>query len=361
MPTALSLTRVLNPNPGWYSGDFHCHTNFSDGHYEPVELVEVARREGLDFFWITDHNTFGAYEHFGDPDDVLVLPGMEVTFGPGHYNTFGIQEQGGWIKGICDGDWRVRELHGRTLAEVVGQTAAAGLLNSINHPLLEPWAWVNADTDLHCVHGMEIWNDPSWPDNRRANPAAVRLWTDLLNAGHRITAIGGSDFHRPEPAPGQDKPAERLGCPRTYVYARELSGAAVLAAVRQQRAYVSRGQRVSFAALAGAECYEIGADVGAASGPVSFVGTVAECPDGARVQIVCNGAPVAVYESSGGEVTIEWDMLARPDESAWVRLDTYDADGLMLAITNPIFFGPRPEPDRFYYGDFVDTGKLRNG
>ncbi len=358
MPDSLSLTRVLNPNPGWYSGDFHCHTNFSDGYYDPVGLLDVARMEGLDFFFVTDHNTLDEYPHFGDPEDVLVLPGIEVTFRSGHFNVFGIQGWSEWMDGICDGDPIDRELGGRMLSEVMVQTHAAGLLNSINHSCLKPWHWQDGLTDLRCVHCLEIWNDPSWPENRLANPEAIRLWTKWLNAGYRITAIGGSDYHEPEPRPDVYKPAERLGLPRTYVCAQELSGAAILTAVREQHVYVTMGPRVTFTATALDRTFEIGDDAGRLAGGVVFSGMLTECPEEARVQIVRNGAVVVERKSMGEDAAIEWEMQAEADEAVWVRLDVYDPDGLMLATSNPIFFGPRSESDRYLYGDFVNTSRI---
>src|SRR6266404_2541012 len=37
--------------------DLHLHTNFSDGTYTPEEVVENARRHGLDGMALTDHDT----------------------------------------------------------------------------------------------------------------------------------------------------------------------------------------------------------------------------------------------------------------------------------------------------------------
>ncbi len=85
---------------------------------------------------------------------------------------------------------------------------------------------------VHVIICLEIWNGPSWPDYRQANPEAVDLGTDWLNAGYRITAIDGSDYHHPVPAPEPPKPPDRLGLPSTYVYAEHLSGGAILAGLR---------------------------------------------------------------------------------------------------------------------------------
>jgi 3',5'-nucleoside bisphosphate phosphatase len=42
--------------------DLHSHTNASDGSLTPQELVEMAKRIGLDALAITDHETFAGYE-----------------------------------------------------------------------------------------------------------------------------------------------------------------------------------------------------------------------------------------------------------------------------------------------------------
>jgi hypothetical protein len=351
---ALSMTRVFNPQPGWYRGDFHCHTHHSDGVLAPAELQALARAEGLDFFTITDHNSGGAYEHFAG--DMLVIPGLEVTYKRGHYNVLGVDPVAGadWMQQVA-GHYVDRPADTDpfpTMNDVLRATAAHGGLNSINHPLLVPWAWEFPDTDLRQVNCLEIWNDPSWPDNRRDNPRAIALWTAWLNAGYRITAIGGSDFHRPAPPPGQDKPAERLGKPSTYVYAGELSGQAVLEALRQRRAYVSMGPLASFQALAEGTTYEIGADLGMWDGEVALTARVWACPEPAHARLLKNGHLLAEDEVSGDGAALSVKDRVYADEPAWYRFDVLDPDGLMLAMTNPIFTGPGKVPQKVLFGDY---------
>lgn len=354
MPLPLSLTTVYKPGSGWYRGDFHCHTNQSDGAHPPPELLDVARREGLDFFVITDHNTISAYALFGPARDVLIIPGLEVTYKRGHFNVFGITEDGDWLTQVCGSYVAAPAASDAypTLSALMRQTASLGLLNSINHPLLAPWAWEFPDAELQHLHCVEIWNDPSWPDNRRDNPRAVDLWTRWLNDGHRIAAVGGSDYHRPKPRLGEIKPAERLGLPSTYVYAENLSGQAILDAVRQRRAYVSMGPQVTFEARHNGSPYGIGADLGEVNGVLELMGTVQECPSPARAVIVKNGQPWAQASVVAGRAEVGL-RAARAGEPAWYRLDVYGEDGLMLAMTNPIFVGPARVPERRTFGEFV--------
>lgn len=356
MALPLSLTTVKNPTPGWYRGDFHCHTDQSDGVHPPPELVQIARREGLDFFFITDHNTVSAYALFGDDLGVLILPGIEATYKRGHFNVFGVTEAGAWLDQVCGGYVSAPADTDRfpTINALLGETAARGLLNSLNHPRLAPWAWEFPETDLSLVHCLEIWNDPSWPDNGRDNPRAVEMWTRWLNAGWRIPAIGGSDYHRPQPPAGQDKPAERLGRPSTYVYAANLSGAAILEAVRARRAYMSMGPRVAFTASLRGETFGIGDDLGAAAGLLTLTAEVADCLAPAQARLLKNGRPLAEAAVADGRAALTIQTELTPDEAAWFRLDVQDADGLWLALTNPIFAGPPPAPGAARtFGDFV--------
>jgi len=62
--------------------DMHVHTNFSDSTFSPSEVVELAKREGLDAISITDHDSVE-----GIPVAILhasklgieVIPGIEIT------------------------------------------------------------------------------------------------------------------------------------------------------------------------------------------------------------------------------------------------------------------------------------------
>ncbi len=362
---ALSLNQVVRAGPAWYQGDFHCHTYHSDGTLSAPELARLARAEGMDFLAITDHNTLAAYAHFGAADGLCVIPGLEVTFDRGHYNVFGIVQDAAWLGPVRQGptqlDWAKQ---GLDLNDLLAASAADGLLNSINHPLLPPWAWLFDDTSLAHIHCVEIWNDPSWPSNRVGNPLALAMWTAWLNAGHRITAIGGSDFHRPVVQPGVTKPPDRLGLPRTFVYAEQLSGAAILAGLRRRQVYVSMGAQVAFQARHAGQTYAIGADLGAVDGVVELDAEVMPRGHAGVARLIGNGAILA-------EQTLPWmphpdavhtlhhTVHVTPDAPVWFRLDVLDGNGMLLAVTNPIFAGPRPLSSRDRYGDFVDIDTMR--
>jgi hypothetical protein len=351
--TELSLSTVLKPEPGWYYGDFHAHTTSSDGRYSPPELAAMAVERGLDFFATTEHNTIDSYTRFGEDPGVLVLPGIEVTFTMGHWNVFGMEGWQDWMEGICGKHLSLVMPEGHTALELLQRISSYGLLNSINHPLLKPWAWEEALTDLRYVDCMEVWNDPDWPDNEQANPRAVAFWTACLNQGYRITAIGGSDFHF---LPGDTKyPGELIGRPRTYVYAEQLSGAAILEGLRRRRAYLTMEPQVSFQAYMGESTYEIGADLGIVEGEIRFTGSVAKSPIASGLRIVKNGFTFSEATVSDGSWTIEAHDLANPAHPAWYRLEAVDTSGKVIALTNPIFTGPRRTPRLRTFGEIQSS------
>lgn len=353
----LSLTEVFNPDPGWYRGDLHLHTTFSDGHHPPVELAQLARDEGLDFIAVTDHNSIDSFSEFGDDPGILVIPGIEATVTDGHWNVFGMPGWQEWLQKVCVGRMSFSlKGTGLTTNDLLQQSSNLGLLNSVNHPLLKPWEWRDGLTDLRYVNCIEIWNDPLWPDNEQANPQAVALWTNWLNAGYRITAIGGSDFHfLPGESPGY--PGERPGLPMTYVWAQELSGAGVLAGIKSQRVYVSMGPRLTFNADADGKTEDIGGDLGIISGEVNLTASIYEAPDGSCMRLVKGGKTIHQAAVKGG-LMAEFSDTTSSERPEWYRLEVVDSEERVLALTNPIYTGPRRQPRITEFGGFVRQNQI---
>ena len=83
--------------------DLHNHTGWGSGdsHLEPADLIDRARRWGLDGVAITEHN------QLWDPDkidmlrrqhDFVVLAGVEVDTDIGHVLTFGLEGPRRWTQ-----------------------------------------------------------------------------------------------------------------------------------------------------------------------------------------------------------------------------------------------------------------------
>ncbi|MDD3224146.1 MAG: PHP domain-containing protein [Clostridium sp.] len=66
----------------YLKGDFHIHSNKSDGIFDPRELVEMAKKENIDIMALTDHDTTDGLEEAlsaGISLNVKIIKGMELS------------------------------------------------------------------------------------------------------------------------------------------------------------------------------------------------------------------------------------------------------------------------------------------
>ena len=64
------------------TGDLHCHTTLSDGSLGIEEVIVQAKRMGLDFLAITDHDTLSSSNRaqiLGERYGVKVIPAVELS------------------------------------------------------------------------------------------------------------------------------------------------------------------------------------------------------------------------------------------------------------------------------------------
>lgn len=311
----------------WYRGDLHCHTLHSDGSFTVDERLERAVARGLDFLAITDHNTVSHHREL-DPwrDRIVPIRGSEVTTFHGHMNVFGLSE-------VID--WRA-DRRGGGAAGIVAQAHRQGALVSINHPSSfgDPWCvgchWDFARVDYSTIDTMEVWNG-GWADVETANEANVALWTDLLDAGVRITAISGTDSHGPV---DDDDPT--LGF--VHVHAAEASEATILQAIGRGRVFLSSGAILSFRARdsRGGEITVPGSDM-AADGRLDLRVNVQQLAEAATVWFVTSGSIVSIGAIGPGDHEVVGDGLVA---KAWWRLEVRagsESTGDMLALTNPVY------------------------
>src|SRR5437773_2241293 len=116
--------------------------------------------------------------------------------------------------------------------------AASGAVVSVNHPKPFGPAWDYGD--IAGFHAVEIWNGP-WP---RLNTVALAFWEERLRRGERIAAVGGSDTHQLKTPDPDARHSPRIGAPTTWVEAGPRpTVAAILAAIREGRAFVSASPR----------------------------------------------------------------------------------------------------------------------
>jgi hypothetical protein len=165
-----------------FKGDTHLHTAASDGSGGAEETAALARQLGLDFIFITDHNSHAGNGRLPEVPGLTVLPGCEWTHYQGHAGLLGVARP-------FEGTY-VTANHEETAA-LLGKAQSRGALVTINHPFcpLVPWRW-GFDLPFDAV---EVWNGIMSERNERA----AAWWQERLCAGARLPITGGSDYHRP--------------------------------------------------------------------------------------------------------------------------------------------------------------------
>lgn len=187
----------------------HIHTTYSDGQGSVPHIVTAARKAGLDFIGITDHNTLAARDEGmeGSHQGVLVIVGTEINVRKNHYIAFDIDKP-------VDAD-------DENPANVIAAVKEQGGFGYLAHPVEKsnpafmqgrcyPWdSW-----NLKDYTGLEIWNFGSlwrgvyskrwqalfwyYADPYRAvrfpEPDGLALW-DRLSRDRPVFAFVGSDAH----------------------------------------------------------------------------------------------------------------------------------------------------------------------
>ena len=306
--------RLPAAREGWWRGDLHCHTRFSDGDSWPSEMLHAATSAGLEFLGVTDHNNVAHHSAYGrgGGDAPVVVPGVEVTTYGGHWNAWGTDR---W--------WEFRTPEGPAVERAMAEAMAAGAFVSVNHPkpFGPPWEY----PDVRAFHAVEVWNGP-W---RRANAHALAFWEERLRSGMRLVAVGGSDTHILRGADPDPRHSPRLGAPTTWIDAGARPDAgAIVHALRAGRTFVS-------ASPDGPQLYvDVGAD-----------GVVASVRGGAGTLVVIGdaGTLAAAAIPAGIPSGDEWSLsVAVPRGTAYVRAQVHGPTGDVQALTSPLWWRTQP-------------------
>lgn len=188
-------------------GAIHIHTSHSDGSADIEQIAQAAKKAGLKWIIITDHNKIAAKEGFYH--GVCVITGDEISpEGENHYLALNAQKH-------------IDET--LPIEEIISQVKIQGALGFVAHPdesedrknSYKPIRWQNFD--LREFDGIEIWNHLSdWGDGYDAtnifkgiysflfknnilkgpSKRVLSWWDEINNEEEKITpAIFGVDAH----------------------------------------------------------------------------------------------------------------------------------------------------------------------
>ena len=172
------------------AAELHCHTVHSDGTFQPAELAESARANGLDLIALTDHNTMSGYADLAETG-LPFIRGIEWTTFYGHMLVLGQKRFVDW-----------RDASPDTIDAKIAEVHRAGGLAGIAHPFQQgsPMCtgcyWDFRVKDWSQADYMEVWHGSEFPPLSRHNVRAKRMWLELLNRGFHIAPVHGRDWHR---------------------------------------------------------------------------------------------------------------------------------------------------------------------
>ena len=341
------LRTPLRTGAGWYRGDLHSHTGHSDGSCatrsggKPVPCplfltAQAAAQRGLDFIAVTEHNGVAHANTIRELqpyfDQLLLLPGRELTSFFGHGNFFG---------SVAPVDFRVGGGGQKNWDTVLAGLPKQALF-SINHPVRPSGetcmgcGW-DSDTDMRRVQAIEVVNgaDADTPYS------GIPFWQAQLKRGMHVTAIGGSDNHHADQADPHAGGA--IGSPTTVVYAAELSHISILESIRAGHVFVdvtgSPDRALELTARAGGQRAMMGDSLRAlANSLVEFTLRVGHAV-GAQVVVLLDGEPAMLVKdrnvrSDDAQLDFGWTSDGKRH---WLRVDVRGGDGKLLLLGNPIY------------------------
>lgn len=342
----------LNADAGWYRGELHTHTAHSDGSCLrqsgsngpcPVyKTVEAAVERGLDFVAVTEHNTLSHHQSLNELqmsfDQTVLMSGREITTFYGHANIFGTTE---FI------DFRVRD---NQINPVLHAAAEQGAFISINHPGLPSGeacmgcGWIG-ETDFSLIDAVEVVNGSvidSGAGLLKSPLSGIPFWENLLNAGHKVTAIAGSDNHNADLRSDSGRHTA-IGEVTTVVFANSLSQHDLLQGLRNGRAFIDlEGSADRFV--------EISAE---AEGKHVMMGETLEVAAGGDIRVTISAQNSAdaifVLYHNGEAVSTELDYVRDDDllettitlqatgQSEWLRAEVVSTEGKVLLMSNAVY------------------------
>ena len=218
----------------------------------------------------------------------------------------------------------------------------AGAFVSINHPdapsgeACMGCGWTPAHpVDFHLIGGVEAVNGGS----ERKGLSGIPFWDKELDAGYRLTGIGGSDNHNfTTPA---DQPSA-VGNPTTVVYAGNLSVPAILDGIRAGHAFIdltaSNDRLLELSGSSGGAMAHMGDVLTPAKGAaVNFEIHAVDASSGKAELLEDGRTPLSLTPGSGAPAQSYHAEWTSDGERHWFRAQVSGPDGKLWLLGNPIY------------------------
>ncbi len=214
---------VFISGPGWYTGDNHTHSTWSDGSGTIAQNVASAKQKGLDFLTCTDHNTINQATDVEaqNTGGFVAILGEEVTSSYGHSLAYNITSLINWT------------LPAQQMIDSVNANNQGQGFLYIAHPYYPNIEWDHWEVTDYA--GIEVWNGFYAPTHS-VNSRSFEKWDQLNAQGYHLNGIANSDAHN----------VNKIGDPHICAYLNELSRDEIIRAMREGTFYGTNGPELHF-------------------------------------------------------------------------------------------------------------------
>ncbi|MFN4190128.1 MAG: CehA/McbA family metallohydrolase [Pseudothermotoga sp.] len=343
---------------GWFGGDTHMHSTYSDGRQNVEQVALACSAAGLSWAVLSDHNTIAGKDEWLSFSDkgIMTIMGEEITTQIGHINALGVNQLVAWKPSATDEDIK------RIFTDITSQKA----VSQINHP----FDLRNRFERIH-VEGfdlIEIWNGGAPPiAEGLGNRESQEYWYELLNQGKKIAAVAGSDCHDvyssysllgflplqtvililQRELPGSEfieyaKNNEQIlrnwvkyglfpGIPRTYVKVHKLNQENILNALKSGKSFLTNGPLL----LVDINGAEPGETVLISEKMMVNIYMMSNTPI-KELRLIQSGQTVYTI-SLRGKTLFQCSIQIDPKDGDWILVEAF-GDYPVYALTNPIYF-----------------------
>ncbi len=332
---------VKNKIPNLYRGVYHVHSEFSHDSKASLQyIIDIAKKAGLDFVVVTDHNNMNAKKALRvslGKDEPLLIVGTEIsTWRDGHLGVIGIHESPPDIE---------------STKEIVDLVHRQGGYAIPAHPFSLKKPWTN--WGIRNYDGMEVFcfsdffYEKKWyellfksfylPSEEflksvvTVNPKNLKRWDQELSTGKRMSGFGAVDAHIKFRI--GNFVAENLlmsfESVTMYVFAKERTEADILEALAHGKSFIAfeiwgPANEFSFSASDGNISHSAGDTVSSES-PIQIM---VNSPQSAKIKLIHNG--IVIAENDGTVLT------KNVTEAGYYRAEVY-LEGKLWIISNPIY------------------------
>ena len=329
-----------------YYGQFHSHTEVSDGSGTPDDAYRFARDTAkLDFFSIADHASYpydsmmtvADYEGIQNTADSYNQDGTFVTFWGFEWTSDDTSWGGpstllgkGHITILNSPDFcRATDDSWNDLNELANWMSTRDVVAFFNHPgeyntTFDDFGFSHTDK----IVGMELWNrsaDYYTNDGNHSDDGGKSFYDEALGRGWYIGASGSQDNH------GKDWGTTNEW--RLAILAPEKTRTSLFSAMKARRFYSSRDKNLALSF----KCNE--AEMGSRV-PAGSLNFTIEARDGneeafTSVQMLKNGAVIETWTPDSTRPRLTFSTIGEPGDYFYVRV--YQSGEEWAAISSPIF------------------------